>query len=276
MNPNKFYEREISPHAKRIREMWSLFREDVERTAPPMRSVFPIDADAVLAMMEENYVSDAYHSLSIEGYQVSEDLIEKSASGSCSPEGPETESGRISSMAARGYFEAFKKVRESVRKCIGGSSSPDVIERDIPTWYASMFSPSVTVGFLEPSDLVGYRERAVFLRGSRHVPPPKDALMDCMDALADCLRSESSAWVQAVLGHFAFTDIHPYQDGNGRIGRFLMNTLLVFSGYPWTIVRSEPECRTRYLAALESASVGKNIVPFAEFVASLVAVPSNR
>ena len=99
-----------------------------------------------------------------------------------------------------------------------------------------MFSPSVTAGFLE-SDLAGYRERAVFLRGSRHVPPPKDALMDCMDALADCLRAESSPWVRAVLGHFTCTYIHSFQDGNGRNGRFLMNTILVSSGYPWTIVR---------------------------------------
>ena len=54
-----------------------------------------------------------------------------------------------------------------------------------------------------------------------------------------------------------------------------MNTILVSSGYPWTIVRLEPECRTRYLAALEAASVGKNIVPFAEFVASLIPTLGN-
>ena len=266
---------ETSPHAQRVREMWGLFREDVERTAPPVLPVAAVDVPAVLAMMEENHVRDAFHSLTIEGYQVSEDLIGKVASGSWSPEVPETESERISSMSARGYFETFKKVKESVRRCIGGESPSDVIERDIPKWYASMFSPSVTAGFLEPSDLAGYRERAVFLRNSRHVPPPKDALMDCMDALSDCLKAEKSPWIRAVLGHFAFTYIHPYPDGNGRIGRFLMNTILVSSGYPWTIVRSEPGFRDRYLAALEAASVEKNIVPFAEFVSALIAAPGN-
>ncbi|MFA6177194.1 MAG: Fic family protein [Phycisphaerae bacterium] len=257
-----------SPHAARIGGMWSLFREDVERAAPSLPPVAVRDAADVLAIMDANYVHDAYHSLSIEGYRVSEELIAKIASGDWNPDGSEKDKEHVAALAARGYFEAFKKVKESVSKCIGGASPPDVVERDISTWYATMFSPSVTAGLLAPSDLVGYRERPVFIRGSRHVPPPKDALMDCMDALVDCLRAESSPWVRAVLGHFTFTYIHPYQDGNGRIGRFLMNTLLVSSGYPWTIIRSEPECRTLYLAALESASVGKNIVPFAEFVSS--------
>ena len=92
--------------------------------------------------------------------------------------------------------------------------------------------------------------------------------MDCMDALADCLRDEPCPWVKGVLGHFAFTYIHPYSDGNGRLGRLLMNTVLVSSGYDWTIVRSEPENRQRYLAALEAASIGKNVLPFCEIIAA--------
>jgi len=40
-----------------------------------------------------------------------------------------------------------------------------------------------------------------------------------------------------VLGHFVFVYIHPYLDGNGRIGRFLMNLMLAAGGYPWTVTR---------------------------------------
>jgi Fic family protein len=36
-------------------------------------------------------------------------------------------------------------------------------------------------------------------------------------------------------GHFMFVCIHPYMDGDGRIGRFLMNVMLASSDYPWTI-----------------------------------------
>jgi Fic family protein len=73
--------------------------------------------------------------------------------------------------------------------------------------------------------------------------------------------------IRVVLGHFAFVYIHPYMDGNGRIGRFLMNAMMAAGGYSWTIVPVER--RAEYMAALESASVGQSIKPFAQFLASL-------
>ncbi len=74
--------------------------------------------------------------------------------------------------------------------------------------------------------------------------------------------------VRVVLGHFIFVYVHPYTDGNGRMGRFLMNVMLAADGYPWAVVPLER--RDTYMAALEQASVGGNIVPFAEFLAQLI------
>jgi Fic family protein len=71
-----------------------------------------------------------------------------------------------------------------------------------------------------------------------------------------------------VLGHFIFVYIHPYSDGNGRLGRFLMNVMLCSGGYPWTIIPVEQ--RTVYMAALEKASVDLDIEPLAKFIAMLV------
>ena len=75
--------------------------------------------------------------------------------------------------------------------------------------------------------------------------------------------------VRVVLGHFVFVYIHPYMDGNGRMGRFLMNVMLAAAGYPWTIIPVER--RDDYLAALESASVTQDIRPFASFIGELAA-----
>ena len=57
-------------------------------------------------------------------------------------------------------------------------------------------------------------------------------------------------------------------DGNGRMGRFLMNAMLASGGYPWTVIPVEE--RDQYMNALESASFGQNIKPFAEYIAYLV------
>jgi len=57
-------------------------------------------------------------------------------------------------------------------------------------------------------------------------------------------------------------------DGNGRMGRFLMNVMLAGGGYPWTVIPLQK--RDNYMAALESASVEQNIAPFAMFLGHLV------
>ena len=89
-----------------------------------------------------------------------------------------------------------------------------------------MFAPSVTAGLLKPSDLAGYRNGQVFIRKSMHVPLNRDAVRDAMPAFFDLLREEEHPAVRVVLGHFVFVYIHPYMDGNGRMGRFLMNVMM--------------------------------------------------
>ena len=101
-----------------------------------------------------------------------------------------------------------------------------------------------------------------------HTPPNKEAVRDLMPALFDLLTDEKDPSVRVVLGHFIFVYIHPYMDGNGRMGRFLMNVLLASGGYPWTIIPVEQ--RKTYMAALEAASVDNDIGPFTNFLATLV------
>ena len=74
--------------------------------------------------------------------------------------------------------------------------------------------------------------------------------------------------MRVVLGHFVFVYIHPYMDGNGRMGRFLMNVMLAAGGYPWTVIPLEK--RDDYMAALENASVEQDIAPFERLLGRLV------
>ena len=101
-----------------------------------------------------------------------------------------------------------------------------------------------------------------------HVPLNSDAVRDAMPAFFDLLREEEHPAVRVVLGHFLFVYIHPDMDGNGRVGRFLMNVMLASGGYPWTVIPVGD--RNAYMSALERASVGEDIVPVTDFLAGLV------
>lgn len=142
-----------------------------------------------------------------------------------------------------------------------------MFDEDHRDWYREMFAPCITAGILKPADLAGYRNSPVYIRRSMYVPPTSNAVRDLMPAFCELLSEETEPAVRIVLGHFFFVYIHPYMDGNGRIGRFLMNVMLAADGYPWIVIPVEQ--RNKYMAALEEASVRQNIVPFGKFLARL-------
>ena len=252
-----------SPFAVRLRLMWQNMREDVNANFTRLKS--NLSAKEFLERMETRYKLDAYHSLSIEGYRVTDELINKVKSGAWKPDGEDMDSKNA--LAARGYWQAFQEVKKSVSDILKGSNSADVAERDLSVWHSEMFMPCVTAGIIKPSDIVGYRSHQVYIRNSMHIPLNPGALRDAMTTLFELLKEEPEACVRAVLGHFLFTYIHPFMDGNGRIGRFLMNAMLASGGYDWLIIPVER--RDEYMAALEKASVEGNIVPFVRFLSSI-------
>jgi len=189
-------------------------------------------------------------------------------SGSWQPETNEQDKQHRDAMAARGYWQAFQAVQKSLESILNNENAGDVADKDHILWYREMFAPSVTAGILKASDLAGYRNHPVYIRRSKHVPPSADAVRDLMPAFFDLLKEEENAAVRVVLGHFVFVYIHPYIDGNGRTGRFLMNVMMASGGYPWTVIPLER--RNDYMGALEKASTEQDISAFTQFLAELV------
>lgn len=258
---------EQSPYVNRLYLMWEKMREPIVKNFPtaPGR---PENIDAYLKKVDDIYVSDAYHSLSIEGYRVNPELIQRVRSGDWNPDENSEDRKQHNALAARGYWQAYQLVRKSVRKVLEGENPGMVCDSDHGNWYREMFSPLVIAGLLRTTELAGYRNTQVYIRQSMHVPPRYEAVRSCMPAFFDLLMDEPEPSVRVVLGHFVFVYIHPYMDGNGRIGRFLMNVMLAAGGYPWTVIPLEK--RDDYMDALENASVNQDIKPFATFLGSLV------
>jgi len=259
--------REQSPYVNRIRLMWQQMREPILKQFPAVPGR-PSDITAYLKAVDGIYVTDAYHSLSIEGHRVSPELIERVRGGEWNPDENEDDREHRNALAARGYWQAYQAVRKSVRKVLEGDNPGAVGDDDHGDWYREMFGPSITAGLLRTADLAGYRNDRVYIRRSMYVPPRHEAVRDCMPAFFDLLREEPEPSVRVVLGHFVFVYIHPYMDGNGRMGRFLMNVMLAAGGYHWTVIPTEK--RDHYMTALENASVEQDIAPFAMFLGRLV------
>lgn len=262
-----FSSKDASPYANRIKIMWSDFRKVILEKFPAAPGM-PKNIEKFISSVKEIYVTDAYHSLSIERYQVTPELIDRVRNGSWNAKDNDGDSKQRDAMAAKGYWDAFQMVEKSIRKVLTGENAGEVLDNDHGDWYRALFGPSVVSGLLKPADLAGYRNHQVYITNSMHVPLNSEAVRDAMPVLMELLAEESEASVKAVLGHFIFVFIHPYMDGNGRMGRFIMNLMLASGGYPWTVIPVQQ--RSKYMKSLEEASVNLNILPFVEFLSHLV------
>ena len=82
------------------------------------------------------------------------------------------------------------------------------------------------------------------------------------------LMGDFAAWLSAApatpeiafVAHRRLVDIHPFNDGNGRTARLLMNLILIRSGYPPIAVR--PEDRLAYIRALQQSRAGQGTESF--------------
>ena len=121
-------------------------------------------------------------------------------------------------------------------------------------------------------DQVGaYRTVQVYIRGVEWVPAsPQDVPRDMASLLSWYSKNKERVHplVLALYFHVGFETVHPFVDGNGRVGRLLMNLILHKYGYPMVNIPNAQ--KNRYYDALSQAQVNGNLRPFIEFVVELL------
>ena len=144
-------------------------------------------------------------------------------------------------LEAIDHYDAVAYVRE-----IAHETSPPG-EIDVRNLHALVLRRS------DPEIARRHAARARFVNtdaGRRTFPSPAEV---------PALMGDFSAWLAAIpatpetafAAHRRLVDIHPFDDGNGRTARLLMNLILIRGGYPPIAVG--PEDRLGYLQALQSA-----------------------
>lgn len=104
---------------------------------------------------------------------------------------------------------------------------------------------------------IGYKTLPNFIMGRRVKTTPPEKVWEGMENMIGMynrsLGSLHPLEIAAIV-HGRFERIHPFPDGNGRVGRLLMNTILVNNGYPPLIIRKTQ--RESYINALAAFDNG--------------------
>jgi hypothetical protein len=96
-----------------------------------------------------------------------------------------------------------------------------------------------------------------------HVDSEMERLLELHAAHGGVAPEVEAAWL-----HHRFTQIHPFQDGNGRVARALATLVFIRAGWFPLVIRDVKEERTRYLGALEAADFGDLVPLVSSFAAA--------
>jgi Fic family protein len=144
-------------------------------------------------------------------------------------------------LEAVDHYDALRYVRTLARQ---GTS---LTESDVRTLHGLIVRRS-------NPDIAGRyanQGRYVMTENGRHTFPSPAEVPSLMGDFAAWLRDTANTPAAAFAAHHRLVDIHPFNDGNGRTARLLMNLLLIRGGYPPVAVR--PEDRLAYIHSLQQA-----------------------
>jgi hypothetical protein len=219
----------------------------------------PRNIEAYMKLVNDAYVTDAYHSLSIEGYRVTPALIERVRSGDGIQKGMKATANSGPPWRRAAIGRRSKPHRKASAAFCRARILARLLTRTTERGTANCSRRAFSSACWNLPTLAGYRNRPVYIRKSMHVPLNREAVRNSMPAFFDLLREESHPAVRVVLGHFVVVYIHPYMDGNGRVGRFLMNAMMASAGYPWTVIPVGE--RNAYLNTLETRASARTSFP---------------
>lgn len=147
-------------------------------------------------------------------------------------------------LEALDHFDALHYVRDLASQS-GAPTAADI--RNLHRLVMQRSDPAIAGRYADQG-------RYVVTDSGRHGFPSPAEIPALMGDFVSCLGAAPPSPEAAFTAHRRLVDIHPFNDGNGRTARLLMNLLLLRAGYPPVAVRVED--RAAYLDALQQAQSG--------------------
>jgi Fic family protein len=115
-----------------------------------------------------------------------------------------------------------------------------------------------------------YRQKNILITGTDYLPPDYQKVPELMKKHIENLNSNVKGkhileWASCL--HAEFESIHPFTDGNGRIGRLLLSLLTLKNGYCPVII--PPIRRAEYITAMQKSNKG-DLMVLSAFILSII------
>ncbi|SIO30695.1 Fic family protein [Halodesulfovibrio marinisediminis] len=209
----------------------------IDNLQEEITSLRPLDEDELSQLKEYYRIGLTYSSNALEGNSLTESETKVIIEDGLTIGGKSIKEH----MEVLGHSEAFSFIHDI-------ASGNLLSEEDLLKIH------SLVYGRIDKDQAGTYREKRIFLSGSKYSFPKPEEVQSLMTDLFSKLpemKKELHPVVFAAQAHKELVFIHPFVDGNGRVSRLLMNLLLIQAGYLVTII--PPVLRSEYIASLEKA-----------------------
>jgi Fic family protein len=228
------------PHTPERPHMDPRLSERIGRKKTQLDRYRPLPADTVRRLNDDLRVFLTYHSNAIEGNSLSLQETQMVIDYGITFHGHPLREY----LEATNHAEAYQYVTTLIEK------SERITLQTILTLHSLVMDK-----ILESKGC--FRTVPVYIRGSNMTPPPASQVDQLMREWIRWIYGEGLKYdpvTRAAIAHHGFEAVHPHIDGNGRVGRLLLNLMLMQEEYPPALLLND--WRARYIQGLNAANTG--------------------
>ena len=256
--------------------MASNILETIDRLKQELDALRPLPQEVIARVEQKLRIESNYHSNAIEGNSLTlgetRSLILHGLTARGKP--------MRDHLDIKGHDEAVKAIEHAVKEEHG------LTEVFIRNLHRVLLKEPYEVAAVTPAgqrasrliSIAAYKttpNNVITSTGETYYFTPPEQVKQEMGDLIDWYRAQAAKRehpvIIAAIFHYRFVRIHPFDDGNGRMARLLMNLILIKHGYTVAIVQRDT--RDRYLQELEQADQTEDPAQFIDYIASCCEYP---